>query len=96
MDIEIKTEKQNPFLERKEIRGELKFTGATPSNKQLKEELAKKIAIEEDRIVVKHIYGRFGNEKAKFEAYAYSTKEKLEKTEPRKKEQKAAEPAKEK
>lgn len=91
MEFEIKNKKDNTLLKRHEVTGELKFTGAaTPSNKQLQEELAKKLSVAPEVIVIKHIYGSFGGGKATFEAYAYASKEQMEKIEPKKKVKAAA------
>jgi len=90
MDIEVKNKKENPQLQRQEITGEIKFSGATPSNQQLRDELAKKIGVQADLVAIRHIYGAFGTGKASFEAVAYATKEQFAKIEPKKKEKKAA------
>ena len=89
MEIEIKNKKENQVLQRQEITGEIKFTGATPSNKQLQEELAKKIGVQPELVAIRHIYGSFGADKAQFEAVAYASKEQFDKIEPKKKEKKA-------
>lgn len=92
MEVKI-NKKENPLLKRQELTGELTFTGAaTPSNKQLQEELAKKLSVAPELIVIRHIYGAFGGGKAAFEAVAYSSKEQFDKIEPKKK-VKAAAPA---
>jgi small subunit ribosomal protein S24e len=91
MELNITTQKENPLLHRKELHGELTFQGATPSNKQLQEELAKKLNVGQEVLAIRHIFGAFGGAKAKFEAYAYTSKEQFDKIEPKKK-QKAAAP----
>ncbi len=91
MELNITTQKENPLLNRKELHGELTFQGATPSNKQLLEELAKKLGVGQEVVAIRHIFGEFGGSKAKFEAYAYTSKEQFDKIEPKKK-QKAAAP----
>ncbi len=90
MDITIKNQKENTLLQRQEITGEVTFTGPTPSNKQLQEELTKKLGCPADCIAIRHIFGAFGGGKATFEAVAYKTKEQFDKIEPKKKEKKAA------
>jgi ribosomal protein S24E len=93
MELNIKNKKDNTLLKRQEVTGELTFVGAaTPSNKQLLEELTKKLNVAADVIVIKHIYGAFGGGKATFEADVYASKEQLDKIEPKKK-VKAAAPA---
>jgi ribosomal protein S24E len=91
MELEIKNKKENPVLQRQEITGEIKFTGAaTPSNNQVHEELAKKLGIQSELVAIRHIYGSFGSGKAAFEAVAYATKEQFDKIEPKKKAAKTA------
>lgn len=85
MELAVKEQKPNPLLKRKELSGTLAFEGATPSNKQLTEELAKKLSVSADTIVVKNILGAFGGIKADFKAYVYDSKEQLDKVEPKKK-----------
>ena len=85
MEITIKTQKENQLLQRKEITGEAAFSGATPSNKEVKEAIAKKLNTDAGTIAVKKITGSFGGINAKIEAFAYSTKEQLEKIEPKQK-----------
>ena len=89
MELTIK-EKTNPLLHRKELTGDITFTGATPSNKQVQEELARKMGTQAELIAIRHVYGEFGGGKATFEAYAYETKEQFDKIEPKKKIAKAA------
>jgi len=88
MELTIK-EKTNPLLHRKELTGEITFAGATPSNKQLQEELAKKLGVQAELVAIKHIFGAFGGLKATFEVHVYDTKEQFDKIEPKKKEKKA-------
>ena len=83
MEIEIKNKKENQTLQRQEVTGELTFTGSTPSNTQLQDELAKKLNTPKEQITIKHIYGKFGTNKAEFQANVYSTKEQHDKIEPK-------------
>lgn len=95
MEISLTT-KENPLLERKEITGELTFTGKTPSNQEVTETLSTKLGVAKETIAVKHVYTKFGETKAIVHAYAYSSPEQLAKVEPKKKEKKAAAPAEQK
>jgi ribosomal protein S24E len=90
MEIEVKNKKENQVLQRNEINGAISFTGATPSNQQLRDELAKKLGVQAEVVAIRHIYGAFGAGNAKFEAVAYATKEQFDKIEPKKKAPKAA------
>lgn len=92
MELKV-NKKENQILKRQELTGELTFVGtATPSNKQLQEELSKNLGVAPELIVIRHIYGAFGGGKATFEAVAYASKEQFDKIEPKKK-VKAAAPA---
>jgi len=93
MELVVKHQKENPLLHRKELTGMLSFTGATPSNKQLQEELAKKINAAPDTVAIKNISGTFGGTSAAFEAFIYENKEHHDTIEPKKKEKKTAEGA---
>ena len=63
----------------------------TPSMESIKEELSKMLKKEKELIVVKNIMPQFGTQTSKILAYAYDSKEALEKFEPKKKEKKKAE-----
>lgn len=90
MELNITQKKENKVLQRNEITGEISFTGPTPSNAQLQEELAKKLGTQKETIAIKHIYGKFGQGTATVHALAYNSKEQHDKIEPKKKEKKAA------
>ncbi len=79
MEITIGKTAENPYLQRKEVQGEVTFEGATPSQKQIAEALAAKIGAKADAIFIMHVYTGFGSNKAKFEAHVYPSKEQLEK-----------------
>ncbi|MEM2916467.1 MAG: hypothetical protein QXT19_03875 [Candidatus Woesearchaeota archaeon] len=79
MEIAIGKTIENPYLQRKEVHGEITFAGATPSQKQLAEALAAKLGAKAEAIFVVHVYTSFGSQKAKFEVHVYPSKEQLEK-----------------
>ena len=82
MHVEIKEKKHNPFLKRFEITGKVSFEGATPSNAQLSEAIAKEMkAKEAECVVVKHIYYAFSRREADVVAVVYDTIEARKKTE---------------
>jgi len=85
MELTITNQKENKILKRKEIEGTITFTGATPSNTQVQEEIAKKLNIQKEKIVTKQIINKFGTTNATFKAYAYETEEQLKIIEPKKK-----------
>jgi ribosomal protein S24E len=89
MAFKILSDKENKLLKRKELTGEIVFSGATPSNEHTRKEVAAAAKVPEDAVVVKRILCDFGSTKANVSAYAYATKADLEATEPKKKEKKA-------
>jgi ribosomal protein S24E len=61
MEIIIIEEKENPFLNRKELKIELKHSGlATPNKNDLVKELAAKYSVPEDQVVVEYIFTKKG------------------------------------
>ena len=83
MEMKISKKKENPLLQRVEISGNLAFTGATPSNAELKKAIAASEKASEDVIVMKKILTAFGSTTATFLAYVYQSKEQLVKIEPK-------------
>lgn len=96
MSIKIEKTEEKPLLARKEIAASIMFEGkATPSNDEVRKQIASGLKVDEKVVVVKHIYTSFGSSEAKVEAYVYNTEEDLKKIEPKVKEakKKAAEGA---
>lgn len=91
MKLEIKSDINNHLIGRKEIRGVLIFDKVTPSNADVKKEIAAKLNVSEDIIVNKHIYTQYGETSAEFLVYVYDSKENLARYEPKTKKQKEAE-----
>lgn len=91
MKIDITEQKDNAYLHRKEVSGTISFTGATPSNADIRGAVAKQTGAQEDCVVVRKIDNSFGFQNATFKADAYASKEALEKAEPKKKEVKKEE-----
>lgn len=88
MNIKILEQKQEPLLSRTEVKAELSFEGATPSNEELKKALATQLKADENLVVIKSIYTEFGIAKATATAYIYTDKKALESIEPKPKEKK--------
>lgn len=91
MKLTITEKKENPLLNRLEVKGSLSFTRATPSNEETKKAVANELKTTTDLVVVKGIYTVFGETKAVFNADVYKKKEDLESTEPRPKKAKKRE-----
>jgi ribosomal protein S24E len=79
MEITVDKTSENPFLQRKEVHGKISFQGATPSQKQVAEALAKKLGAKAEAIFVAHVFTTFGAQSGRFEAHVYPSKEQLEK-----------------
>jgi ribosomal protein S24E len=57
MEITIVEEKENPFLNRKDIKLRLKHLGeSTPSKETLTKELASRYSVEESQILIDYIF----------------------------------------
>ena len=75
MNLKILNKTEVPLLDRTEIKAELSFSGATPSNKEVAENLASQLSTKVETIVIKSIYTEYGNQQAEVTAYVYNSKE---------------------
>lgn len=81
MDLTIKTQSENPLLNRKEIVAKISFEGNTPKRKDVQEELSKKAKVEEKLLIIKKIDTTFGETSALVTAYAYENEEVMKRNE---------------
>lgn len=81
MDLNILKERDTPLLSRKRYTFEMDFKGATPSRIEIRDAVAKKVKSEPELTIIKHVYTRYGVEKAKIIAHVYSNKEEMAKLE---------------
>ena len=81
MDLKILNKKDNPLLHRLELEAELTATGPTPSNKDVAKELSKQTKANENLIIIKHIYSRFGTNQSDVLAYIYNDEERMKEIE---------------
>ncbi len=93
MDLKVKSQKDNAFLERKELVLEAKGEKVTPSYAQLKAEVAKNLKASEDQVVLKKVNQQFGKQDVLVEAYLYNSAEAAKKYEKVKVKKGAATPA---
>lgn len=98
MNIQLLDEKEMSLLGRKRINFYVDSEFSTPSEKEILEELAKKLKVDKELIAIRHIYQRFGSRKAKVIVHVYNSKEDLKILEKKgkKKEEKPKEAVKEK
>jgi len=88
MELKITEQKENKILGRKEVSASATFTGPTPSNQAVVGVLAKQVGASAECIRMQSIYGKFGHTTAQITAHVYTSKEQLDKIEPKIKEKK--------
>ncbi len=81
MELTVKSEKDNPLFDRKEVVVQLDKVGVTPSRKDVLESLAKKFGHKES-IVIDKITHHFGRKNVQVSAKIYSKPETMKQTEP--------------
>ncbi len=81
MKVTINEKNKNPLLGRTEVSGVLDYEGATPSNTELAEYLAKEFKVDSTQVVMKSIYPRFSQQMADFSALIYDNQEAKDKVE---------------
>lgn len=74
MDIEITKERDLPLMSKKRYTFMMTFKGATPSRTQIRDAFAKQAKADPELTVIKHVYTRYGVEKAKVIAHVYTDK----------------------
>ncbi len=82
MKIEVRNTHKNALLSREEITAEAFFEGKTPSRIDVHKEMAKKLGVSPDLIVVKGIKTHFGEEKAQVTIHKYESNDILDTIEP--------------
>jgi len=81
MKIEVLKERETPLLSRKRVSLMAEYQGPTPSRMDFLKEVAKIVDVDSSLIMIKHIYTRFGKQKAKIIAHVYSDRKEMEKLE---------------
>ena len=75
MDFEITEKKDNPLLERKEIKFVVSYEGVTPPFKKIREELVQHLKSDGKLTVLDGVYQEFGEHKSKGYAKVYKNAE---------------------
>lgn len=70
-ELKITEDKKNALLGRREIKAIFTKVGATPSIADVKKELAKVAEAAEDKIVVDHIFQKYGTQNSEIIAKVY-------------------------
>ena len=91
MQVKIIEKKEQNILSRIAVKAHIIFDKATPSAEEVKKALASELKADENLVVVKEIYTEFGKSEADVNAYVYTSKEEMQKIEPKPK-KKAAKP----
>lgn len=73
----------NAALNRVEITADISYEGATPKSSDVQSSIAQKVSANQQLIVVKHIYSRFGERAARVLAYQYNDEAQLKAIEPK-------------
>ncbi len=81
MKVTVLKERDTPLLARKRVTLEAEYGSATPSRLDLKKEVAKKLSADDKLVILKHIYTRFGKQKAKIIAHIYSDEKEMKRLE---------------
>ena len=81
MELTVKSEKDNPLFDRKEVTVQIGHISVTPSRKDVLEALASKFGHKES-IVIDQITHAFGRKSVQVSAKIYSKAETMKQTEP--------------
>ena len=80
-----------PLLGRKRVTMHIDFEKATPQYGEVRKKVAADLKVAEDVLAIQHVYGTFGQRKAKVVVNVYDSKEQLAKIEPKPKAKKEVE-----
>lgn len=82
MEVEIISTTENKLLERKEVSAVVRFDGATPNRKDIREAVATKIGLNPDMTILNSVASEFGAKEIRITAHGYSNLKKLIEVEP--------------
>jgi ribosomal protein S24E len=77
MNIQVITDEKKPLLKKRVLTGRLGYEGKTPPRLEIRKELAKKLNIKEELVLVKRIKPDYGSQSAKFEVDVYDDEQAL-------------------
>ena len=77
MKLTITEKKEHKLLSRIEVKGSVEFEGATPTNKDVQDALAKQVGADVSLVVIKKIANTYGAHTATVRAHVYSDVAKL-------------------
>jgi len=79
MKITLSNETENPLMNRKVLKGDIAFEGATPGRYEMKLELAKELKLNPSLLILRRVINVFGDRKVIFEAHVYKSEAELAK-----------------
>ena len=82
MEVEIISTTDNKMLDRKEVNAIVRFDGATPARKEIKEAVGTKLGLNPDMMVLNSVVNEFGVKQIRVIAHAYGDMKKLKEVEP--------------
>ncbi|MFH1439406.1 MAG: hypothetical protein ABIG89_02495 [Candidatus Woesearchaeota archaeon] len=81
MELEIQKQRETPLLARRRITAMVNFQKATPSRANIRDGIAKKLNVNDELVIVRHIYTKYGKNEAKVIAHVYKDNKFIEKLE---------------
>jgi small subunit ribosomal protein S24e len=84
MELEVKSKKETPLLSRTRVNASITYKGATPSLLDVKQKITSALKVKDNLVAVRHVYTKFGAEKAKVIAHVYEKHDDLMKMEDKK------------
>ncbi|MFH1399193.1 MAG: hypothetical protein ABIG95_03715 [Candidatus Woesearchaeota archaeon] len=83
MEVNVVKDYKQPLLSRREVIAEITFSGATPSRKEIKKQMAEFLKEKEDLAVVVAVKTAFGHQKASVQINFYESKEAMDRLAPK-------------
>jgi ribosomal protein S24E len=71
MDIQILADEKKPLFKRRELAGKIGYECKTPARLEIRKELAKKLNVKEELVIVQRVKPDYGTQSAKLEARVY-------------------------
>lgn len=82
MEVEVISSTDNKLFDRKEVKAFVRFDGATPNRKDIRQAVATKLGLNPDMTVLNNVENAFGEKEIKVVAHSYNKMEKLMEVEP--------------
>lgn len=82
MTLQLLKEKETPLLARRRLTVLATFEKATPSRAELRKTIAALAKADEQFVLIKHIFTKFGNPQAKVICHIYQNEQDMRKLEP--------------